>query len=160
MDDRDLMDAQVRVLFRLDPVGRLASANEEHAPPAPRFFLGRTRRGNVWLSRHDLLPEVAQELDRLGRREPVAADFSGARPATYEAMRVVLQADASVVAEYFGASYVFPDGVDSPRGVTAVSPAQASVLQGPMGRFAARLRADQPCRAIIENGVALSVAYT
>ncbi|HVA91262.1 MAG TPA: hypothetical protein VNL71_15620 [Chloroflexota bacterium] len=162
MDERDLMDAQVRVLFHLDAAGHLLSANEaeEQAPPAPRFFLVRMRGGNVWLSRHDLPAGVLREVDRLSRREPVAADFSGVRPATYEAIWAVLQANAPIITEYFGASYVFPDGLRPPRGVTAVSQANASVLQGPMERFVARLRADQPCWAIVEDGVALSVAYT
>ncbi len=160
MNDRELMDVQVETLFRRDPDGRLVSANEEHAPPVPRFFLGRMRHANLWLSRHDLPANIVRELDRLGWREPVAPTFSGARPATYEAIRATLQADAPIVAEYFGASYVFPDSANAPRGIVAVSPAQAALLQGPMERFVARLRTDQPCQAIVENGVALSVAYT
>jgi len=160
MNDHELMDVQVETLFRRDPDGRLMSANEEHAPPAPRFFLGRMRHANVWLSRHDLPADIARELDCLGRREPVAADFLGVRPVMYDAARTVLQARAPIVAEYFGASYVFPPGMGLAPGVVAVSPAQASVLRGPMERFAGHLHADQPCVAIVEGGVALSVAYT
>lgn len=160
MNDRELMDVQVETLFHLDLDGRLVSANEKHALPAPRFFLGRMHRTNLWLSRYDLPEEIARNLDHVGRSEPTAANFSGAQPSLYQEMRAILQAHAPIQTEYFGASYLFPDQPAPAPGVVVLSSAQASALQGPLERFVDRLHADQPCVAVVEGDMALSVAYT
>lgn len=101
-----------------------------------------------------------RELDGLGQCEPAVADFSGALPIIYEAVKAVLQAHAPIRAEYFGPSYVFPDGMDPPPGVVALSPAQAPALQGPLERFGPRLSSDLPCMAIMVRDAVVSLAYT
>jgi putative hydrolase of the HAD superfamily len=160
VDDRTLSALQVETLFNLDPTGRLLSVNEAPAPPAPRFYLGRMRHANRWHSRYDLPVDVAQELDCLGGCEPLISDFSGARPVMYEAARAALERQAPIRAEYTGPSYVFPSEMKPPSDIVTVSLEQTSALVGPLARFAPRLRGNQPCMAVLEDDVVLSLAYT
>src|SRR5437763_1062442 len=51
------MALTVEARYVLRPDGALLTVNEPGGQPAPRFFLGRTREGNLYRGRHDLEPE-------------------------------------------------------------------------------------------------------
>jgi hypothetical protein len=75
-------------------------------------------------------------------------------------VRATLERQAPIRAEYAGPSYIFPNEMNPPSGIVTVSLEQVSALVGPLARFAPRLRGDQPCMAVLEDGVVLSLAYT
>ena len=66
------MRFHLEALFTMDAAGRLVSVNESGGGPAPRFFLGRTREGNVWSVRHDIDPSLAVALHVLRPARPGA----------------------------------------------------------------------------------------
>src|SRR5690242_1513401 len=72
LTDLELISIHVRALFTHDTESRLLVVNEPDSAvaPAPRFFLGRTRAGNVWRFRADLPENLTQELDLLCADEP------------------------------------------------------------------------------------------
>src|SRR5207248_2510080 len=69
--DLTLMELHVEALYRHTPEGRLLETREVDAARAPRFFLGRTRRGNLWRFRDDLPAPLVRGQDALAAAEPV-----------------------------------------------------------------------------------------
>lgn len=59
LSDVQLIELQIATLFVCDPNGRLQFIREPgyaawERDPAPRFWMGRTRAGNIWRFRHNL----------------------------------------------------------------------------------------------------------
>ena len=115
--DRDLMELQINTLFHSDAAGRLRSVNEPGEPPAPRFFLGRTLRGNLWRFRHDLPATLVAELESLCRAEPIATDLTSP-PQHYAAIKALVHAHAPIQEEYRGPAWWIPEG--NPPGANVV----------------------------------------
>jgi len=156
-----LMETQVEVLFRLDAAGRLRHVNEPEQPEAPRFFLGRTRDGNVWRYRYDLPIELARDLDRIVAVEPVATAFDGGSPAIADKVIALLRMLAPVRDVWRGLAYAFPDteSILHLRPAVAVTARNAALLQGDFTRLRASLDAIQPCLAVVKDGMAVSVCH-
>ena len=64
MNDLAWLDAHVRAVYAHDAFGRF-----EPGEDVPRFWLGRTRLGNLWRMRADLSAEQVRGLARLAARE-------------------------------------------------------------------------------------------
>src|SRR5689334_15611169 len=74
-NDFELLNIQAEVLYVHNVDNRLLRINESDADdPAPRFYLSRSRAGNIWRFRHDLPDEVIAELEALVAAEPVNPD--------------------------------------------------------------------------------------
>lgn len=104
--DLELMRLQVRNLFRLDASGRLVGTNETPPFEAPRIFLGRTSRGNVWHLRHDLSAGQAARLAALLEREPPLAE-PGEEPRCLGAAIAILERNQPVTRIHRGPAFVF-----------------------------------------------------
>ena len=76
-DNLALMLQNVEALYMHDANGRIVAVNtcEIDAPVVPRFFLGRTNRGNIWRFRHDVSIDLAEELSRYCSEEPFPVDL-------------------------------------------------------------------------------------
>lgn len=111
LSDLQLLALQIDTLYRSDPAGRLRSVNEPgpagSQPPAPRFFMGRTREGNLWRFRHDLPVGVIAQLEPLCQAEPLANELA-APPQNYAAIRAILEAHVPIRSEYRGPNYWIP----------------------------------------------------
>jgi len=92
MPDLHYLELQVDALFTHDPAGRIVAINEPDGDLAPRFFLGRTRIGNLWRVRHDLHEATARRLDALAASEPVDDDLHE-EPRNMAAYQQALRAD-------------------------------------------------------------------
>lgn len=73
--DLALMELHVEAGFRYTPEGRLLETREVDPARAPRFYLGRTRGGNLWRFRDDLPASLVRDLDALAAAEPVLPDL-------------------------------------------------------------------------------------
>lgn len=156
--DLDMMAMQMQTLFRMDERGQLMAVNEPGAPLAPRFFLGRTRQGNLWRFRHDLPADLVAELDRLCRAEPLAADLS-APPVGYAAMRAVLEERAPITEEYRGPCYRFPDELPDLPGAVELTEGNAGALP-PEWMWLRQARAQYaPAAVVLEGGRAVAVCF-
>ena len=71
MSDLQLLQIQVEALFTHDARGRIRDVNEPGGARAPRFFFGRSREGNIWRCRDDLVDVTGRTLDELASEEPV-----------------------------------------------------------------------------------------
>src|SRR6266567_9646689 len=60
--DLALMELHVEALYRRTAEGRLLETREKDPVRAPRFFLGRTRQGNLWRFRDDVPASLMHDL--------------------------------------------------------------------------------------------------
>ena len=77
LTDLDWLAAHAGALYVHDPNGRIEALNvpEGNAKPAPYFFFGRTRHGNLWRFRDTLPRDLVRELARLAGAEKTTEDL-------------------------------------------------------------------------------------
>lgn len=123
------MKVHAATLFACDDEGRLRFIREPGDPHAPpRFFMGRTPRGNLWHFRHDLPADVIKDLEQLCRAEPVASDLSSP-PRGTAAIRTALQAHAPIAREERGPAYSIPERVSALGDVAKITKENARLLE-------------------------------
>jgi hypothetical protein len=93
--DLALMELHVEALYRRTSEGRLLETREEEPVRAPRFFIGRTRRGNLWRFRDDLPASLVRDLDALAAAEPVLPELPR-EPVYLSQFQKLLQASQGV----------------------------------------------------------------
>ncbi len=160
--DYELMRMQVAALFTHDAEGRIRVINEGGGGPAPRFFIGLTRQGNLWRFRHDLPDDVVRELTALAAQEPPLADLA-AGPVHYDAFQVILARQANVAAVYHGPAYWFPRPVEAPPNTALVDHTNVELLRLLIPDdpdLAAVARQRWPCVVAVEHGVGVSCCFS
>lgn len=132
MTHLELMAIQINTLFRTDDVGQLRWVNEpgedESCPPAPRFFMGRTREGNLWRFGADLPAQVRQEVNELCLAEPVVDDPC-LPPVHADAIRNVLERSEAVREEYRGPAYWIAQDPPISGNAVLITPANLELLR-------------------------------
>lgn len=158
MDDLALMTLQTEALYVHDERGRLLHTREPDREPAPRFFMGRTRAGNLWRFRHDLPEELVRRLDALARAEPIATDLRG-EPSQLARIREVLGGHGAVSQLWMGPAYAFPDPLPPASDALRIDASNAGLL---VGQFAWLQRAWEvvgPVAASLAEGRIVSVCF-
>ena len=136
MTHQELMTIHLNTLFRTTAAGQLLWVNEpgadEDCPPAPRFFMGRTREGNLWRFHADLPPAIVSELDELCRIEPIVSELK-TPPRQAAAIRAVLARHGPLQNEEQGPAYWLAKAqtVEQPGAANAVliTPANLELLR-------------------------------
>ncbi len=159
LTDLELLSAQVETLFRLTDANLLLSVNEPESPEAPRFFLGRTRQGNLYRFGHELPEAIVERLESLVASEPVVADLR-ASPRHLEAFLEILQEHDPIKGVWSGPAYRFPEAPVWPAGVVRITDDNVSLLTDESAWLREQLAEKQPCVAVVEDGQALSVCHS
>ena len=170
--DCDWLALHIDALFTCDARGRLLARREPGLPPAPRFYLGRTRHGNSWRIRADEPSESVRRLSRLTGREAAlpAGSVRPPPPERIEALRRVLRERAGIGCEWRGPVYRFR-ALASRRGVwqqraqgtRAIDPADGSavaLLRADFPAVADVLEECGPCMAVIGAGRVRAVCHS
>lgn len=156
------MRIHVATLFSWDPDGRLRYVRDPGGPYAPpRFFMGRTLQGNVWLFRHDLPDELLRELGVLCGSEPTAVDLMRP-PRAAPAIRAALQAHAPITMEERGPAYLIPESVRAPTDAVLITKGNGHLLQAGFPGLLRRILADidiGPISAAVLQGRAVSICH-
>jgi hypothetical protein len=150
------MEIQARTLFTHDENGRLRYVNEPRGASAPRFFLGRTKAGNIWRFRHDLPEHVIRRLDALCATESIFTDLREA-PANLASFESILQSHRKVQRQWMGPAYCFPDEIDDPTDIVRITRRNAAVLRPGFTDMVPRLESSQPCVAVVKSGRVVSL---
>ncbi len=159
MTSLTLLQAHVRVLYRLRDDGALVESNEASPSEAPRVFVGRSRGGVVCHLRTDVAPTLAADLRRIAGRLP-------AFPEPAEDAKVYADLEAAVGAEspvrhrWFGPAFEF---AEPPR------PAHPDVVEvttdrggfvGPFEDFRTDLDHHRPFFGIVRAGAVVAGGFT
>lgn len=148
------MQAQARVLFRHNNVGRLTTINEPGARNAPRFFLGITKQGNV-ARYHETLDEgMMNELERFVRQAPWSDAPNQVNMA--EMIRILSQ-DRPIQQVYLGPAYAFPYLSDPHTQAVRITPMNVDLLQPYFPDYIEDITHGQPVFAIVQNQAAVSL---
>ena len=151
------MVLHVQALFTHNDLGRLLCVNEPGGTdPAPRFFLGRTQRGNLWRFRADLPDALVEELKALCEDEPIGKDIRKG-PRHIETYVRLLEAHAPVQELAMGPAYCITETLEPSRPLHAITQTTAEMLQGGFVEMVAELPDWQPFLAVVEEGRAVSV---
>jgi len=78
-------------------------------------------------------------------------------PAIVDRLRAALSVHAPVTEVWVGSAWRFPETLPVPEGVTAIDRKNAAFLREHFPYTAAHLDQEEPCFAVIEEGVAVSV---
>lgn len=162
LSDLHLLEIQVEALFMHDARGRISCVNEPGGDRAPRFFLGRTREGNLWRCRDDLADATARQLEQLAANEPFDENLQ-AEPHNLAAFQEVLRADGESPLIVSGPAYRFSDEVPAPADVQEITRANAHLLD-PLGwnleTLSPEFDSRAPFRAMLEDGGAVSLCFS
>jgi GNAT superfamily N-acetyltransferase len=155
--DQELMDLHFRALFTHDANSRLLLVNEPGVTaPAPRFFLGRTVKGNICRFRADFPENLINELEALCADEPVGTELQS-KPRHFVAYVRLLESNAPVQRMWLGPAYRFAEYSEPTRPLLAMTETNAEMLQGGFEELVAELPAYQPFLALVEGGRAVCV---
>ena len=157
-DGRDLLALHIEALFTHDAAGRMLRVNEPGGGPAPRFFLGRTRAGNLWRARHDLPAPLVARLDAIAATEPVTAGLD-TPPAGLSALRAALTEHAPIQEEGGGPAFYFPDAI-TPPDVVPITDASAELVRNTFPWLIPFHPAWRPCVAVVQGGAAVSICHS
>jgi RimJ/RimL family protein N-acetyltransferase len=131
--DLDWLEFQIPTLYVCNARGDLKfirepGYDESELDPAPRFFMGRSKEGNLWRFRHDLPEALRLELDALCRLEPTVTNLE-VEPTQAQQIRAVLEAHAPIKEEDRGPAFWLPESSSDPRDAVLVTDANAQVLE-------------------------------
>ena len=156
---RQLMELKANALFTYDARGRMIGSNEPEPERAPRLFLGRTTEGLIWRVRDDLSDEMVAEIERIVAEEPALSDPQ-ARPTRFEALCELLTSESSLTNTWEGPAWRFPAVLQQSADVVAIGPENFALIREHFPYTAQYAREREPCYAVLEDGVAVSVCYS
>jgi len=157
--DLELAQLHVATLFVHDSRGGLLRVNEpDPDAPVPRFFLARTRAGNLWRTRYDLPDYLAAELERLATGEPVGGDLD-TPPYHVAEYTALLQQHAPLHNTDAGPAYSLPER-DPPTGTVTITPANETLLQVHYSYTLSRRAERAPVVVHVADEVAVAVCFS
>ena len=159
VDDHALMAIRAEILFSYDARGRMIGTNEPDSRPAPRLFVGRTRRGHVVRFGATVPEDLAPELTAIVNR--YADDDGLAVPAPMRAeLRAALERHAPIKEEGGGPAYRFPASFAQPGDAVEVTGATLEVVRDTHPWLYRDLSTWGPCFAVLRDGFAASICHS
>lgn len=154
--EHELMRLHVEALFSHDSSGRMRTVNEPGGAVAPRFFLGRTAKGNVWRFRHDVDGDLVQAMEALCAEEPVG-EQTARPPHDANAYVRLLAQYAPVQSLWAGPAFRFPGEVPAEAETVLVTDKNADVLCPHFEDWLGDIPHRQPFLALLRDGLAVSM---
>lgn len=147
----------VNALFTHDVRLRLLRVNEPGGgPPAPRFYLGRTRLGHVCRFRADLPESLIAELTGLYEVEPIGVTPER-MPRYVDAYLRLLETHEPVNKVSAGPAYYFAQYLKPARPLITIKAHDAQSLQNGFVDLIDELPTWQPFLGLVEQGRVVSV---
>jgi RimJ/RimL family protein N-acetyltransferase len=147
------MTLHVEALYTHDACSKLLHINEPGGGgPAAKFFLGRTKEGNLWRFGSDLSDSLVEKLEALCKQEPIVQNLQ-AKPLHFETYLQLLEPQHL----WSGPAYYFAGEVESSRATVLITEKNADLLHGGFEDLIPELPLWQPFVAIVEHHKAVSV---
>jgi RimJ/RimL family protein N-acetyltransferase len=149
------MRLHLEALFTVDDRGRLVSVNDGSGAPAPRFFMGWTRGGNVWAVHHRVEADMAAELEALAAIDAPALD----EEPNSDRIRPYLDLldPPSNARTWTGPSYCFPDELPTPDATVQVTQDNVDMLRPHLEAWSEDFSNGVPVFAALQDQCAVSV---
>lgn len=157
-NDRELMEAQLEVLYQHDQQGRMLRINEPNGGNAPMFAMGRSRQGNLWRFRYDLPDSLVADLDAICQREPLSSDLR-LPAACYNELIDRLSSFARLRSIWRGPCYVFEQPIVPPAEPILLTAETLSVLEEHLPDWL-DLSFDASPYVILNSGSAVAICYS
>lgn len=162
LDELELLNIETEALFLHDHNQRLTYHNDPTGPTrsAPRFYLARTKAGNIRRFRHDLPEAITHHLDDLFALESIATDLRS--PLLHSQKFIdILQTHEPFQRLGKGLAYYFPNQIPSPSAeVVRVTQENAELLRDGFPEVITELDFVQPCMIVVEDGSAVSLCHS
>ncbi len=149
----ELIHIQYSGLYNLDEYGRMLSLNEPGAPPAPRFFMGRTAQGHLVRFHAEVPDDLARSVAQICADEPVTADLEQ-QPRYTTVVRSLFGVNAG---SSHGPTFRFPTQIPQIPGAVQIGPEQVGILTTHFAALANEYNERTPITAVIVDGVAVAV---
>lgn len=153
----DLMQMHVRVLFKHDENQRLTVVNQWNGGTVPRFFLGRTLKGNVWRFHKDLPDTLVNDLSALCLKESATLLDEPEFKAKYLEL---LSSHAEINHVWQGPAYYGAKALTSPSNTVAITEANTGLLRSSLKDWIPDVPYWQPFMVSVEDGQAVAVCAT
>jgi hypothetical protein len=157
--DLGLMELRVEALYRRTSEGRLLETREEEPVRAPRFFLGRTRSGNLWRFRDDLPAPVVHGLDALAAVEPVLPELPR-EPVCLSQFRKLLQEHEEIRHTWVGPAYSSPEELSPPPQVVRITDENSHLLGEEFAWLRTERATCEPALAVVIDEHAVSIGFS
>jgi RimJ/RimL family protein N-acetyltransferase len=157
-DDRELMQAQLEVLYQYDQQDRMLRINEPNGGNAPMFAMGRSRHGNLWRFRADLPDSLVSDLDAICQREPLSSDLH-VPAACYNELIDRISSFARPRSIWRGPCYVFEEPIVPPAEPIGLTADTISLLEEHLLDWC-DLSLDSAPYVILNSGSAVAICYS
>ncbi|MBB2479345.1 GNAT family N-acetyltransferase [Bacillus sp. APMAM] len=148
LSDLELMKIHASVLFQHNTENRITYVNESPFDEAPRVYIGGTKDGYVVRYLRSLSEEVVKELG-----QTIGMD---SHPPLAEIIRI-LNKDREIQNVEVGPAYIFSNVKSVPTSAVKVTPFNKEILLPNFHYTYEELELKQPCYAIVQNGIAVSL---
>ncbi len=156
----DWLTLQIGALYRHDAVGRITQYNGLPGDdgPAPFFFFGRTRVGNLWRIRAGLPDALVRDLARWAGSERARNDLE-AKPERFAVMRARIEEFESVEIEWGGPAFRFPDACADAGEARLLAPEELPRIAESFPRYADLASSRLPLFAVLREDRPVSIAF-
>ncbi|MEH6935739.1 GNAT family N-acetyltransferase, partial [Bacillus sp. JJ783] len=149
LSELELIAIQAEVLFVHNQVGKMICVNEQGNPKAPRFFLGRTREGNIKRYHYNLDSEMISKIEKL------ILECSNHIEITK--IIKVLNDERTVENIWVGSAYMFPNNLNKPTRAIQITEKNKELLRENFPNLIEQMEWRQPYFAIVENEQVVSI---
>ncbi|MBJ8053906.1 GNAT family N-acetyltransferase [Bacillus cereus] len=149
LSELELIAIQAEVLFVHNQVGKMICVNEQGNPKAPRFFLGRTREGNIKRYHYNLDSEMISKIEKL--------ILECSNHIEIAKIIKVLNDERTVENIWMGSAYMFPNNLNKPTRAIQITEKNKELLRENFPNLIEQMEWRQPYFAIIKNEKVVSI---
>jgi GNAT superfamily N-acetyltransferase len=147
--DYELMEIQAEVLFKFDNLERMTEVNEPLRIVAPLFFLGRTKEGNVIRFNKSFSSSQKHKVLEVINKSESNVDIGN--------ILICLNTVKAISKIWIGPAYVFPENFKVTSNAVKITSENKELLQTGFPNLIKEFEWRQPCFAIIQDGIAVSI---
>jgi len=150
----EIMRMHVEALYVHDEHDKIVSINDWQKNVAPRFFLGRTEKGNIWRFRKDLPDALCEEIHSLCETEKPGLSEHPIHESDYVQM---LSSHAPVEKIWIGPAYWFSKTAPSGAQTVPISNHNSHLLEANLWEWIPDVSHQQPFVSMVRDGNAVAV---
>ncbi|WP_144505899.1 GNAT family N-acetyltransferase [Bacillus mycoides] len=149
LSELELIAIQAEVLFVHNQVGKMICVNEQGNPKAPRFFLGRTREGNIKRYHYNLDSEMISKIEKL--------ILECSNHIEIAKIIKVLNDERTVENIWMGSAYMFPNNSNKLTRAIQITEKNKELMRENFSNLIEQMEWRKPYFAIVKNEKVVSI---